>query len=131
MPKVLTYDYRYPERDHDVAMRLLTGDAHEEYDHIWNDAILPNLQKTKATATSESLGSGVVRASDDGERVEVLVVLHTRTANRNVSTEIPPLPLSVQMVHKNGEWLIGDMELWEPTAAEEEPGDDGSATPSD
>ncbi|KQY56833.1 J domain-containing protein [Nocardioides sp. Root140] len=132
VPKVLTYDYRYPDRDHDAAMRLLTGDFRDEYDTLWNDAILPNLEKTKATAVSESLGSGVVRASDNGERVEIVVVLSSRTTNRNVSTELPPLPLTVQMVEKNGEWLVADLDLWEPQKVTDESDSKtpGSTTPT-
>ncbi|KRF12954.1 J domain-containing protein [Nocardioides sp. Soil796] len=132
VPKVLTYDYRYPDRDHDAAMRLLTGDFRDEYDTLWNDAILPNLEKTKATAVSESLGSGVVRASGNGERVEIVVVLSSRTTNRNVSTELPPLPLTVQMVEKNGEWLVADLDLWEPQKVTDESDSKtpGSTTPT-
>lgn len=125
VPQVLTYDYRYPDRDHDRAMRLVTGDFRTEYDAIWNDAILPNLEKTKATAVSTALGSGAVRASENGERVEVVVVLQSRTTNRNVSSSLPPLPMTVQMVERNGQWLIADLDLWEPKQAGD--GDNGES----
>lgn len=114
VPKVLTYDYRYPERDHDRAMAGLSDKFGEDYEQIWNDAILPNLKKAKASAQSQVLGSGVVRASEDGDRVELVVVVSSRTSNRNVSTQIPPLPMTVRMVNSHGDWLIEKMDLWEP-----------------
>lgn len=117
VPKVLTYDYRYPDRDHDAAMRVLTGKIATSYDQIWQDAILPNLVKVKGAAVTNVLGSGVVRSSDDADEVELVVVLSSKTTNRNTSTQLPPIPMTVRMAEKNGEWLIQDMDLWQPKAA--------------
>lgn len=119
VPKVLTYDYRYPERDHDAAMQVLTGKVATSYDKIWNDAILPNLVKVKGAALTKVIGSGVVRASDDGDQVELVVVLSSKTTNKNTSTTLPPIPMTVKMVDKGGEWLIQDMDLWQPASVDE------------
>lgn len=131
VPKVLTYDYRYPERDHDAAMRVLTGKIATSYDQIWQDAILPNLVKVKGTAVTSVIGSGVVRSSDDADEVELVVVLSSKTANRNTSTELPPIPMTVRMAEQDGEWLIQDMDLWQPKAAVDEGPDSGTDSGTD
>ncbi|QIX28052.1 J domain-containing protein [Nocardioides sp. JQ2195] len=120
VPKVLTYDHRYPERDHDAAMQVLTGEVATSYDKIWNDAILPNLEKVKGAAVTQVIGSGVVRASEGGDLVELVVVLSSRTTNKNTSTNLPPIPMTVKMVHEDGAWLIQDMDLWQPASADQE-----------
>lgn len=133
LPKVFTYDHRFPERDHDQAARVLTGDLQEQYEQLWDDVIAPNLAKTEGTASSEVLGSGIVRAGEDGERAEIMVVLRSVTGNKEQTQQLT-LALTATMVEQDGTWRIAELDGWDPeaVAGEEQPdadegeGDDGS-----
>lgn len=105
MPLVFSYDYRHPEQDHDRATRVLTGEQLEEYERLWKEGIEPNLEASKGVVSSETVRSGVVNSDDDGERVEVLVVLSTNQANATQQTELT-IPMTVTMVEEDGTWLI-------------------------
>lgn len=110
VPLVLSYDYRTLERDHDRAVRVLTGDQLTDYESNWTDGIAPNAAKVKAvvaTTVPES-GIGLSNVSRDGDRVELLVVVDSQTRNVKV-TNRQTLGLTVVMVRKNGEWLIEDL----------------------
>lgn len=129
VPKVFTYDYRYPERDHDRAMRVLTGDLKDEYDRLWNDAIEPNLLSSKGAASSEVLGTGVVRASD-GDRVEVLVVLRSTAGTEKLTVPVT-VPLTATMVEKDGTWLIEKLDGWDPESTSGEQPAPSEPAPTD
>jgi len=110
VPLVLSYDYRTLERDHDRAVRVLTGEQLTDYESNWADGIAPNAEKVKAvvaTSVPES-GIGLTNVSDDGDRVELLVVVDSQTRNVKV-TNRQTLGLTVEMVRKDGEWLIQDL----------------------
>jgi Mce-associated membrane protein len=110
VPLVLSYDYRTLERDHDRAVRVLTGEQLKDYESTWTDGIEPNAAKAKAvveTSVVES-GVGVSNISEDGDRVELLVVVDSQTRNVKV-TNRQTLGLTVTMVRKGGEWLIEDL----------------------
>lgn len=125
LPKVFTYDYRFPERDHDQASRVLTGELREEYDALWEDAIAPNLERTEGTASSEVVGSAIV--GGDADNAEILVVLNTVTANAQQSQELT-LALTASLVEKDGVWLIEEIDGWDPEAVtdEDEDAQDGA-----
>lgn len=105
MPLVFSYDYRHPEQDHDRATRVLTGEQLNEYERLWKDGIEPNLESSKGVVSSETVRSGVVNSDDDGNRVEVLLVLSTKQANATQQTELT-IPMTVTMVEEDGTWLI-------------------------
>ncbi len=110
VPLVLSYDYRTLERDHDRAVRVLTGEQLTDYESNWTDGIAPNAEKVKAvvaTTVPES-GIGLSNVSEDGDRVELLVVVDSQTRNVKV-TNRQTLGLTVVMVRQNGEWLIEDL----------------------
>lgn len=110
VPLVLSYDYRTLERDHDRAVRVLTGEQLTDYESNWTDGIAPNAAKVKAvveTTVPES-GIGLSSVSEDGDRVELLVVVDSQTRNVKV-TNRQTLGLTVIMVRKDGEWLIEDL----------------------
>ena len=110
VPLVLSYDYRTLERDHDRAVRVLTGEQLTDYERNWTDGIAPNAEKVKAvvaTTVPES-GIGLSNVFEDGDRVELLVVVDSQTRNVKV-TNRQTLGLTVVMVRKNGEWLIEDL----------------------
>ena len=110
VPLVLSYDYRTLERDHDRAVRVLTGEQLSDYERNWTDGIEPNAAKVKAvveTKLAES-GIGLSNISEDGDRVEMLVVVDSQTRNVKV-TNRQTLGLTVIMVRQNGEWLIEDL----------------------
>ncbi|MDT0200760.1 DnaJ domain-containing protein [Nocardioides sp. AE5] len=115
--KLFTYDHVEPEKYHTQAMQVITGDLKAEYDELWRTVIEPNLAATEGSAASEVLSTGLIRASDDGKRVEILVVLASTAGNANVSVPVT-LPLTVTMVEVDGQWLIEKSDLWEPDAAE-------------
>jgi Mce-associated membrane protein len=118
VPKVFTYDHRFPDRDRDQGARVLTGDLKAEYEQLWEEAIGPNLEKTQGTAQSEVLGTGAVRGSDD--RAEVLVVLKSVTGNKNQTQQLT-LALTVTMVEREGRWLIEELDGWDPEAVTDDP----------
>jgi Mce-associated membrane protein len=110
VPLVLSYDYRTLERDHDRAVRVLTGEQLKEYESTWADGIKPNAAKVKAvveTSVAES-GIGLSNLSEDGDRVELLVVVDSQTRNVKV-TNRQTLGLTVTMVRRDGQWLIEDL----------------------
>jgi Mce-associated membrane protein len=111
VPLVLSYDYRTLERDHDRAARVLTGDQLEEYESTWADGIAPNAEKVKAVVVTSVAESGVALSSisEDGDHVELLVVVDSQTRNVKV-TNRQTLGLTVSMVRTDGEWLIEDLE---------------------
>lgn len=110
VPLVLSYDYRTLERDHDRAVRVLTGEQLSDYEANWTDGIAPNAAKVKAvvSTTVPESGIGLSNVSDDGDRVELLVVVDSQTRNVKV-TNRQTLGLTVVMVRQNGEWLIEDL----------------------
>ncbi|MBD8870733.1 J domain-containing protein [Nocardioides donggukensis] len=133
LPKVFTYDYRFPDRDRDQAARVLTGDLRTDYEDLWDDAIGPNLERTKGTATSEVVGSGAVRTSGEGDRAEILVVLNTVTSNANQEQQVT-LGLTVTMVEREGDWLIEKIDGWDPEVAgegAEDPTEDPTGDPTE
>jgi Mce-associated membrane protein len=110
VPLVLSYDYRTLERDHDRAVRVLTGEQLTDYESNWNDGIAPNAAKVQAvveTTVPES-GIGLSSVSPDGDVVVLLVVVDSQTRNVKV-TNRQTLGLTVEMVRKDGEWLIQDL----------------------
>ena len=110
VPLVLSYDYRTLERDHDRAVRVLTGEQLADYERNWSDGIEPNAAKVKAvvaTTIAES-GVGLSNISEDGDRVELLVVVDSQTRNVKV-TNRQTLGLTVVMVRTDGDWLIEDL----------------------
>ena len=110
VPLVLSYDYRTLERDHDRAVRVLTGDQLKDYESTWADGIAPNAAKAKAVVETSVVESGVglSNISEDGDRVELLVVVDSQTRNVKV-TNRQTLGLTVTMVREGGEWLIEDL----------------------
>jgi Mce-associated membrane protein len=110
VPLVLSYDYRTLDRDHDRAVRVLTGVQLTDYESNWTDGILPNAAKVKAVVqtTVAASGIGLSNVSEDGDRVELLVVVDSQTRNVKV-TNRQTLGLTVLMVRKGGEWFIEDL----------------------
>lgn len=129
VPQVFTYDYRYPERDFDRAMQVLTGDLRDDYEEIWKEAIEPNLTKVKGTATSRVIGTGAVRATDEGTRAEVLVIVSSETSNVKGSLQATNA-FTVTMVEKDGEWLIEELEGFDTDRVADEPSEGSSPSPS-
>jgi Mce-associated membrane protein len=110
VPLVLSYDYRTLERDHDRAVRVLTGEQLTDYESNWTDGIAPNAAKVQAVVatTIPESGIGLSSVSEDGNLVVLLVVVDSQTRNVKV-TNRQTLGLTVEMVRKNGEWLIQDL----------------------
>jgi Mce-associated membrane protein len=113
VPLVFTYDYRYPDRDKDRALRVLTGDLKSQYEELWAKAIGPNLEKSKGYAKTTAATAGVACVSDDGRRVGVLVVLDSEAGNVKQTQQLT-LAFTATMVEKEGEWLIEKIDGWDP-----------------
>lgn len=105
MPEVFSYNYKTPEADRDQALRRTTGCFHDELESVWDEGIMPNIREVKGHATSTVVTSGVVRASDDGDRVELLVVLDTQTGNKAGQNRLR-LAFTVTMLDVDGDWLV-------------------------
>lgn len=116
--KVVAYDYKSPETSHDQAMRVLTGDLKTDYDAVWNDAVAPNLEKSKATLTSTVTATGLVRSSSGGDRVKVLTVLQVHAVNAE-GTQDALVTVTATMVNQDGTWLIAELDGWDPSLAED------------
>ncbi|RYP82936.1 J domain-containing protein [Nocardioides guangzhouensis] len=136
VPLVFTYDYRYPDRDKDRALRVLTGDLKAQYDELWSKAIGPNLEKSKGYAKTTSSTAGVACVSDDGQRVGVLVVLDSEAGNVKQTQKLT-LSFTATMVQREGDWLIEKIDGWDPreisAAADGQTpsGDTSTAAPED
>ena len=108
MPVLFTYNYKTAEVDRDQALRRTTGCFHDQLEEVWDEAILPNIEEAKGTATSTLVTTGVVRASDGGDRVDIVVVLDSETSNVAVSNE-ERQTFTVTMVDEDGDWLVEDV----------------------
>ena len=136
VPLVFTYDYRFPDRDRDRALQVLTGDLQSQYSELWEKAIGPNLEKSKGYAKTTSATAGVACVSDDGERVGVLVVLDSEAGNVKQTQKLT-LSFTATMVQRGGDWLIEKIDGWDPReltagksgSASASPTDDPSASP--
>ena len=92
--------------------------------------------KAKAFARSEVVNAGVACVSDDGRRVGVLVVVDATTGNVKQSDDLT-ISFTATMEDVDGEWLVGNLDGWDPSAlagGEESSGSgsgSGEASPSD
>ncbi|NYG58793.1 Mce-associated membrane protein [Nocardioides daedukensis] len=118
VPKVIAYDYKFPERSHDQAMRVLGGDLKSEYDDVWTDTVEPNLAKSKASLTSQAIATGLVRSSGGGDRVQVLTVVQVHAVNSE-GTQDAVVTLTATMVNHDGTWLVEELDGWDAGLAEE------------
>ncbi|MET1060512.1 MAG: DnaJ domain-containing protein [Nocardioides sp.] len=134
VPLVLSYDYKNPEASRDRALQVLTGDLKTDYADLWQKALITNVKKAKAFATSEVVNAGVACVSDDGRRVGVLVVVDATTGNVKQSNDLT-ISFTATMEDVDGEWLVQNLDGWDPSAlAGDETSEDsgsGSASPSD
>lgn len=124
LPKLISYSYKTAERDRDQALRLTTGKAHDDIEELWDEAIMPNIAEAKASASSTLVTSGVVRVSDDGDQVQIVIVLDVRSENAAVKNN-DRLPFTVTMVETDGEWLVSEFK----DSSEEAPAPTESSTP--
>ena len=130
VPLVFTYDYRFPDRDRDRALQVLTGDLKSQYSELWEKAIGPNLEKSKGYAKTTAATAGVACASDDGERVGVLVVLDSEAGNVKQTQKLT-LSFTATMVQQGGDWLIEKIDGWDPRELTAGKSGSASASPTD
>ncbi len=134
VPLVLSYDYKNPEAGRDRALQVLTGDLKTDYADLWQKALIKNVKKAKAFAKSEVVNAGVACVSDDGRRVGVLVVVDATTGNVKQSDDLT-ISFTATMEDVDGQWLVRDLDGWDPSALAGggRSGDSGSgsASPSD
>lgn len=116
MPKLFSYHYKTPERDRDQALLLTTGDFHDELQQVWDEGIMPNIREAKGYASSSLVASGVVRASDDADRVEIVVLLDTESGNAAGPVHIR-LAFTATMEEVDGKWLVAEVSGWNPPAS--------------
>lgn len=107
LPKLINYSYKTAERDRDQALRLTTGQANEDMRELWDDAILPNVVEAKASTSSSVVTSGVVRVSDDGDQVQIVLVMDVASENAAVKNS-DRLPFTVTMLETDGVWLVSE-----------------------
>ena len=133
-PLVLSYDYKNPEAGRDRALQVLTGDLKTDYADLWKKALITNVKKAKAFAKSEVVNAGVACVSDDGRRVGVLVVVDATTGNVKQSDDLT-ISFTATMEDVDGQWLVQDLDGWDPRALSGGSGSEdsgsGSTTPSD
>ena len=130
VPLVFTYDYRFPDRDRDRALQVLTGDLKSQYSELWEKAIGPNLEKSKGYAKTTAATAGVACVSDDGERVGVLVVLDSEAGNVKQTQKLT-LSFTATMVQQGGDWLIEKIDGWDPRELTAGKSGSASASPTD
>ena len=132
VPLVLSYDFKNAEAGRDRALQVLTGDLKSDYAELWQKALISNVKKAKAFARSEVVNAGVACVSDDGRRVGVLVVVDATTGNVKQSNDLT-ISFTATMVEAEGEWLVENLDGWDPSALTGDEGESGSdgATPSE
>ena len=84
--------------------------------HIGNRLkLIKNVTKAKAFAKSEVVNAGVACVSKDGRRVGVLVVVDATTGNVKQSDDLT-ISFTATMEDVDGQWLVRDLDGWDPTA---------------
>ncbi len=126
MPVLFSYSYKTAETDRDQALRRTTGCFHDQLEELWDEALLPSIGEAKAVANSTIEKVGVVRSSDDGDRVELVVVLNVKTSSKAASNQ-EVLNFTVTMVDEDGTWLVEDVKGDNPFASGGEPESDECA----
>ena len=130
VPLVLSYDYKNAEAGRDRALKVLTGDLKTDYAELWKKALIANVVKAKAFARSEVVNAGVACVSDDGRRVGVLVVVDATTGNVKQSNDLT-ISFTATMEEVDGQWLVANLDGWDPSALAGDEGASGSASPSE
>ncbi len=115
VPLVLSYDYKNAEAGRDRALKVLTGDLKTDYAELWQKALVSNVEKAKAFARSEVVNAGVACVSDDGRRVGVLVVVDATTGNVKQSNDLT-ISFTATMEDVDGQWLVQNLDGWDPSA---------------
>ena len=130
VPLVLSYDYKNAEAGRDRALKVLTGDLKADYAELWKKALIANVVKAEAFARSEVVNAGVACVSDDGHRVGVLVVVDATTGNVKQSNDLT-ISFTATMEEVDGQWLVANLDGWDPSALTGDEGGSGSASPSE
>ena len=130
VPLVLSYDYKNAEAGRDRALKVLTGDLKTDYAELWQKALISNVKKAKAFAKSEVVNAGVACVSDDGRRVGVLVVVDATTGNVKQSNDLT-ISFTATMEDVDGQWLVQNLDGWDPSALAGGEEGSGSGSPSD
>ncbi|WP_110206740.1 J domain-containing protein [Nocardioides daejeonensis] len=127
---VLTYRWDDLETAHQRAVAVLTPQYRCEFDKVWA-VVLEKAEQVKAVVRTDVLRSGVTAVSDDGDRVQLVAVIRNQASNAGGDQGVGTLMLGVTMVHRDGTWLIDDVDGLEggDEAAAGDPC--GSAAPSE
>ncbi|CAM3336218.1 DnaJ domain-containing protein [Nocardioides dubius] len=106
---VLTYRWDDLETARDRAAEVLTPAYYENsFAAIWN-LVQASAQEVKAVVTTDVLATGVVRASDDAKRVELVAVLRNQVTNAAGDQGTGFVMVGLTMVEKGGSWLVDDI----------------------
>lgn len=106
---VLTYRWDDLEAARDRAAEVLTPAYYENsFAAIWN-LVQASAQEVKAVVTTDVLATGVVRASDDAKRVELVAVLRNQVTNAAGDQGTGFVMVGLTMVEKGGSWLVDDI----------------------
>ncbi len=119
---VLTYRWDDLDTAYQRATAVLTSDYRAEFDAVW-ELVETEAVNVKAVVRTDVVRTGVVRASADGKRVELAVVIRNSVSNSAGDQGTGYLMLGVTMVEQDGGWLIADVDgLGGDEAAEGDPG---------
>lgn len=128
---VLTYRWDDLEAGRERAAAVLTPAYYDsQFASIWA-IVQANAKELKAVVTTEVLATGVVRASDDGKRVELVAVLRNEVSNSGGDQGTGIIMVGLTMVDKGGSWLVDDIAGIGSDDAAEDAGPTESATPTE
>lgn len=107
---VLSYDYRTLEEDAAAARSYMTsGYQEDKYDPLFA-FVSENAPNTQTVVEVQVVDSAIVRTSEDGDRVEVLLFVDRPTTNRrNTEPVVYKDQATVTMAKVDGQWLVDDL----------------------
>lgn len=106
---LLSYDYRELGQSEEAAHEVMTSGYRERYDQLFA-VIEENAPATETVVRAESVAAAVVRADEDGDRVEILVFVdQARTNSAETEPQVFRNQARLTMQRVEGEWLVADV----------------------
>lgn len=102
---ILTYHWDDLEAAHQRASALLTPRYQCEFDQVWA-LVAEQAAPVEAVVETEVLRSGVVRVSEDADRVEFVALIRNTAVNKSGDQGVGTLLVGVTMVERDGDWLV-------------------------
>ncbi|KRF19030.1 hypothetical protein ASG90_03885 [Nocardioides sp. Soil797] len=105
---VLSYDYADPSVSEKIADNVLTGDAREEYDRLF-EAMSEKAPGQKLVLTAQVQASAVKELKDDDAKLLVFVdQVSQRAQDKEASLSAAQLQITAKMV--DGAWTITELQ---------------------